>query len=364
MTGLRRKLMDHTYIIAEAGVNHNGSLESAMALLYQAKAIGADAIKFQIFSAEKLTTRYARQADYQQKAYTSASQYDMLKALELSQDSFSDLKNEADSLKIDFIVTPFDLESLDFISQILDLPVIKLGSADITNGPLLLKAAHSKRKIILSTGMSTLGEIEDALKVIAFGLTYAKDLPTSATLNACYASFEVQKLLQQTVTLLHCTSEYPAPIEEMNLDAMHTLGAAFGLPVGLSDHSKGIVVPIAAVAKKACMIEKHFTLDNNLPGPDHQASLNVQDFKSMIQAIREVEKAMGHGLKIPSMSEAKNKNFVRRSLVASHTIKRGELYTTQNIGIKRPVNGLSPMFYWEKIGKVAEKDYEKDEMIL
>lgn len=355
--------MIKTYIIAEAGVNHNGKLDLALEMVQQAKTIGADAVKFQLFTADKLTTRSAVQADYQQKSCGQMSQYDMLKALELAHDSFRILQNAAQKSDIDFMITPFDLDSLAFICDDLQLPIIKLGSGDITNGPLLLKSAQANKKIILSTGMSTLGEIEAALQVIAFGFVCPKQIPTEQALQQIYATTEAQQHLQAKVSLLHCTSEYPAPIAEINLKAMDTLMAAFGLPVGLSDHSEGIVVSMAAVARHASIIEKHFTLDNNLPGPDHKASLNVQDFKMMISGIRQIEQALGHGRKIPGPSEAKNLAIVRRSLVASQNIKQGQIYDAQNMTIKRPVGGLSPMKYWEKLGTAADKDYEKDEMI-
>lgn len=355
--------MHKTYVIAEAGVNHNGKLDLALAMVEQAKMIGADAVKFQLFSAEKLTTHQAKQANYQQKNSGASSQFDMLKSLELSREQFCSLKAAAEKANIDFIITPFDLESLAFIADDLDLPILKLGSGDITNGPLLLKAAHANKKIILSTGMSTLSEIEEALKVLTFGFVCPHETPTTDKLNANYASQAGQTQLADKVALLHCTSEYPAPIDEINLKAMDTINAAFGLPVGLSDHSQGLIVPIGAVARGAQIIEKHFTLDNNLPGPDHLASLNVHDFKTMVSGIRQIEMALGSGRKIPGLSESKNKDIVRRSLVANCAIKQGDIFNADNIGIKRPFGGMSPMHYWQKLGRVAEKDYEMDEML-
>lgn len=356
--------MTNTYIIAEAGVNHNGSLELASQMIHCAKEMGADAVKFQLFNADSLTTFNAEQADYQKKnTKIQVSQYEMLKALELSMDHFRALSQIASLEGIDCIITPFDLDSLNFIVQELNLPIIKIGSGDITNGPLLLNAARCHKNIILSTGMCTLGDIENALGVIALGMLDDRCAPTMENIKEAYSSVLAQDLLQEKVSLLHCTSEYPAPMRQTNLRAMDTLKSAFGLKTGLSDHTPGIEVSIASVAREACIIEKHFTLDKNLPGPDHLASLDISEFTSMVKAIRNIELALGHGRKFPMECEKKNATLVRRSLVANRAIKKGEVFTAQNLAIKRPQAGLSPMHYWDRLGKSAEKDYQKDEAI-
>ncbi len=356
--------MNKTYIIAEAGVNHNGSESLAMDMVTIAKEMGADAIKFQLFKAGSLVTTSAEQAQYQKKtSEQQKTQYQMLKELELPNDSFKKLQAHALKEEIDFIITPFDLESLQFIVQDLALQVVKIGSGDVTNGPLLLAAARSQKEIILSTGMCTLSDIEKALKVITFGYLAKEEFPTAQSLEDYYLSSSAQSILEEKVTLLHCTSEYPAPVEEVNLKAMDTIFAAFGLPVGLSDHTQGIGIAIAAVAREAIMIEKHFTLDNEMVGPDHRASLNPVEFRAMISGIRQVEKALGDGRKCPTLSETKNADVVRRSLVANQNIASGETFTEGNIGIKRPSNGISPMAYWDFLGKKANKNFTKDEML-
>ncbi len=356
--------MTSTYIIAEAGVNHNGKLELAIEMIHAAKEIGADAIKFQLFKAEKLVTKVSEQAEYQKKnCKETTTQYDMLKSLELSEENFKVLKYCADELGIDFIVTPFDLESVVFLSQKLALPLIKVGSGDITNGPLLLAVAKEHKELILSTGMSTLSEVEMALKVIAFGLIEKEQPPTSALLDEIYSSKEAEAILFEKVTLLHCTSEYPAPFNEVNLRAMDTLRDAFKLKVGFSDHTLGIEVSLAAVARGATVIEKHFTLDKSLPGPDHLASLDVSEFQCMINGIRNIENALGTSRKCLTRSERKNIHVVRRSLVAKQPISKEGILTSDNIDIKRPASGLSPMQYWQLLGKKAVKDYLEDEVI-
>ncbi|MCS5712335.1 N-acetylneuraminate synthase [Candidatus Berkiella aquae] len=355
---------NQTYIIAEAGVNHNGQEKLAFELIDKIKEAGADAVKFQLFQASHLTTQAAPQADYQiQNTAKKHSQYEMLKSLELSFAVFEKLKRHADECDIDFIVTPFDLESLAFLVDGLALPTLKISSGDVTHGPLLLAAARSQADIILSTGMSTLSEIEQALKVLVLGMIEEQANPTQAMLDTCYALPEAFALLQQRVTLLHCTSEYPAPFEDVNLKAMDTLHAAFGLCVGFSDHTVGIEVPIAAVARGAMVIEKHVTLDKNLPGPDHLASLDIVELKQMVQAIRHVEMAIGDGRKCPRVSEMKNMTMVRRALVANQDIDIGDTFSASNLAVKRHTGGISPMAYWDWLGKTAQKRYSKDEAI-
>lgn len=356
--------MNKTYIIAEAGVNHNGDLNKALDLVEQAKNIGADAVKFQMFQANNLVTQAAEQAAYQKvsaRAYTN--QYTMLKDLELSVDAFKLLAKRAKELNIDFIVTPFCLDSLDILIKEFEVPYIKISSGDLNHGPLLLKAARSSKKIILSTGMSSLTEIEQALKVIAFGYCNSDAHPHSEMLNMIFASAQAQQLLEKNVTILHCTSEYPAPFDEINLKAMDTLSAAFGLSVGLSDHSEGINISLSAVAREASMIEKHFTLDKNLPGPDHKASLDINEFKALIIGARQIEKALGDTRKIISGAESKNLPLVRRSIVAKKKINKNELFAEENLTFKRPAQGHSPMNFWDLIGTQAHRDYCVDEVI-
>jgi sialic acid synthase SpsE len=264
---------------------------------------------------------------------------------------------------IQFLSTPFDLDSLRLLISCFDLPYIKISSGEITNPPFLLEIARTGKSVILSTGMSTLGEIEIALGVLAFGYLGKGEYPCIETFQEAYSSIDGRQLLQQKVSLLHCTTEYPAPFGEVNLKAMDTLRSAFGLPVGFSDHTSGIAVPLAAVARGAVIIEKHFTLDRNLPGPDHKASLEPVELKNMVESIRQIEEALGYSYKIPTPSEVKNKTVARKSLVANQAIKRGEKFTIDNLTTKRPGTGLSPLYYWEWLGKFAERDYEQDERV-
>ena len=354
---------DSVYIIAEAGVNHNGSLNMALQLVDLAAESGADAVKFQTFKAEKCISIAAPKAEYQiQTTDFLESQLEMIKKLELDEQAHRLLIERCNLRGIEFLSTPFDLDSLDLLVHIFDLPVIKIPSGEITNAPLLLKIAQTDKPVILSTGMSTLGEIEDALGVLAFGYL-GKGNPSIAGFRETYCSAEGLATLQEKVTLLHCTTEYPAPIGDVNLKVMDTLMSAFGLPVGYSDHTEGIAVPIAAVARGAVVIEKHFTLDRTLPGPDHKASLEPSELKQMVAAIRVVEQALGAGRKHPTPSEMKNMSVARKSLVADRSITVGEAFTAENLAVKRPGNGLSPMQYWDSIGTVAQRAYEKDELI-
>ena len=357
-------MADPVIIIAEAGVNHNGSVDRALQLIDVAAAAGADIVKFQTFKSEAVISRFAAKAAYQVKTTGSEeSQLEMVKKLELDAAAHKLLVAHCAKRSIQFLSTPFDSESLDFLVEQLDIQKIKIPSGEITNGPLLLKAALTGRPVILSTGMSTLGEIEAALGVLSFGYLRGGDSPSLAAFEKAYYSSEAREMLQRNVVLLHCTTEYPAPVAEVNLRAMTTLRLAFGLPVGYSDHTEGIAIPIAAVALGATTIEKHFTLDRNLPGPDHKASLEPTELAAMVTAIRQVEKALGNGIKIPSESELKNKPIARKSLVASRTIKAGETFSEENLTAKRPGHGVSPMDYWDYLGKAATRDYGEDETI-
>lgn len=357
--------MKKTYIIAEAGVNHNGSLDMAMEMVDAAVRAGADAIKFQTFNAEMLVSKVAQKAEYQMRATKATeSQFDMLKRLELSQSDHQHLYEYSVSQGIEFLSTPFDPDSLHFLMATFDLPLIKIASGEITNAPFLLEAAKLKKPVILSTGMSNLGEIESALGVLAFGYTRPAHCPPSRqAFHGAFFSPEGQCALKEKVTLLHCTTEYPTPASHVNLRCMDTLRSAFGLPVGLSDHTIGLSIPLAAVARGAAIIEKHFTLDKKLPGPDHQASLEPDELSRMIDSIREVEEALGDGLKGPIGDELKNLKVARKSLVASRDIKKGELLNEGNLTVKRPGTGISPFYYWEWVDKRADQDYAADEVI-
>lgn len=357
--------MSHTYIIAEAGVNHNGNIEIALQLIDKAKSIGVDAIKFQLFDAASLVTAEAEQAGYQKKSAKGfKNQLQMLQELELPFDAYHRLKAHADSCGIDFLVTPFCLKSLDFLIQELKLNTIKISSGDVCHGPLLYQAAKQQVKIILSTGMCGLDDIGQALKTMAFGYIDTNTEPSLKNFDLYYQTELAQQALKDNVTLLHCVSEYPAPLAETNLKAMDALKEKFGLPVGFSDHSQFIWASVAAVAREASIIEKHFTLDNTMSGPDHTASLDVKDFSQMVEAIRAVEQTIGTHHKNPTASELKNKQCVRRSMVASTTIKPGDIFSEQNLTFKRPENGLSPMQYWNKLGKPSKQNYKKDEAIV
>lgn len=353
-----------TLIIAEAGVNHNGSLEMAMQLVEQAYESGADLVKFQTFKADRLLTKNIEKAAYQ-KVTTGhqETQYEMIKKLELSESDHLIIRDKCRELGIGFLSTPFDIESLNFLVDSCDIDYIKIPSGEITNAPLLLAAAKKGKPIILSTGMSFISDVERALSVIAFGYTNLPEQPGLASFERAYASNQGQELLARNVILLHCTSEYPAPLEEVNLRSMDTLAAAFGLRVGYSDHTQGITVPTAAVARGAVVIEKHFTLDRSLPGPDHASSLEPHEFKAMVRAIRDVERSLGHSVKFPGGKEWANREVVRKSIVAADYIRKGEKFTEHNLTVKRAGNGISPMEIWDLIGTEADRDYVPDQII-
>ena len=354
---------DRVFIIAEAGVNHDGALAQALRLVDVAAEAGADAAKFQSFTADRLVTSAARKAAYQaQNTGEASAQIDMLRPLELSGEAHRAIAARCRDRGIRFMSTAFDVESLRFLTGF-DMPAFKIASGDVTAAPLLLETARMGRPIILSTGMCTLPEIEAALGVIAFGLLRLSEPLGEAAFRVAFASAEGRAALERNVTLLHCTTEYPAPLEEVNLRAMDTLRTAFGLRVGYSDHTLGTAVAVAAVARGATVIEKHFTLDRNLPGPDHKASLEPAELAAMVKSIRAVELALGSAAKAPSESELRNRPAARRSLVAAHAIRRGETFTEDNLSIKRPGNGIPPTRYWEFLGKKAARDYAADELI-
>ena len=353
------------YIIAEAGVNHNGSPELAKKLVEAAAEAGVDAVKFQTFRAEKLASTAAQKAAYQKETTNAKeSQVDMLSKLELPLDAYPELIALCKEKGVEFLSTPFEADSLCFLVEECRMPRIKVPSGEITNGPFLLEIARTGLPVILSTGMSALGEVETALGVLAFGYTQRDLSPRNEQeIMAAYAEAQRSGLLKEKVQLLHCTTEYPAPFDEVNLAAMDTMKNAFGLSVGYSDHTEGIAIPMAAVARGAEIIEKHFTLDKTLPGPDHKASLISEELAAMVRGIRQIEKAIGNGCKAPTEKERKNISVVRKSLVAKRDIREGEFFSDENIAVKRPASGISPMHYWELIGKKASRDYEADELI-
>jgi N-acetylneuraminate synthase len=354
-----------TIIIAEAGVNHNGSIDLALRLIDAAAEAGADMVKFQTFRSQELVSRYAAKAEYQQRTTDAAeSQLEMLRRLELGVPEHERMVHHCLERGIKFLSTPFDSTSAALLVQRFGLATLKIASGEITNGPLLLQMARTGRKLILSTGMSTLGEVEAALGMLAFGFLDEERTPSSRDEFAeAFASNSGQAALQERVSLLHCTTEYPAPYADVNLRAMDTLRIAFGLPVGLSDHTPGTTVPIAAVARGAELIEKHFTLDRELPGPDHAASLEPDELASMVRQIRATEAALGDGHKRPVPSERNNINVARKCLVARTQIRVGEAFTPTNLGAKRAGGGISPLLYWDWLGKRATRDYAIDEPI-
>lgn len=330
-----------TLIIAEAGVNHNGDMTIARALVDAAAASGVDYVKFQTFKASNLVSKSAQKAEYQKKNIADGdnSQFNMLKKLELSPENHFELIEHCKKQRVAFFSTAFDLDSVDFLAS-LNMPLWKVPSGEITNFPYLRAIGRTKKPVILSTGMANLEEIEQAIGVLTrFGT------PRNA------------------VTLLHCTTEYPAPKDEINLSAMQTMRNKFSLPVGYSDHTQGLEIPVAAVALGAVVIEKHFTLDRSMVGPDHAASLEPHELKQMVDQIRNVEMALGNGIKEPAKSEIPNITIARKSIVASRPIKQGETLSEDNLTVKRPAGGISPMEWERVVGGVAVRSFEEDEPI-
>ena len=327
--------MKRTCIIAEAGVNHNGSLETAMRLIDAASEAGADVVKFQTFKADAIVSKNAEMAEYQ-KANTGRTegQYEMLKRLELSPSDHEALMSRCKEKNILFFSTAFDVDGVRYLDS-LGLPFMKVPSGELTNLPYLRAINRCGKRVLLSTGMSTMQEVSEAV----------------AVLDKC------------EVTLLHCTTEYPCPIDAVNLNAMMAMKARFGLPVGYSDHTQGIIIPIAAVAMGACVIEKHFTLDRNMEGPDHKASLEPTELKAMVDAIRNIEVALGSGVKEPAEAEKKNITIARKSIVAKTFVAKGEVFSDDNLTVKRPGNGVSPMLWDSVIGRIAKHDYRPDDQI-
>ena len=328
------------FIIAEAGVNHNGSIQIAKKLIDIASKSGANAVKFQTFKAENVVSKNAVKADYQnQTTDQHESQFDMLRKLEIDLDTHKELIQYCKTKNIMFLSTPFDHDSIELLNS-LGLEIFKIPSGEITNLPYLRHIGKLKKKIILSTGMAKIGEIEDALNILIEAGTK-----------------------KENITVLHANTEYPTPMEDVNLNAMVTIGNTFDIAYGYSDHTLGIEVDIAAVAMGASCIEKHFTLDKNMEGPDHKASLEPDDLRAMVKAIRNIELALGNGLKQPSKSEIKNIEIVRKSIIAKTTIRKGDVFSENNLDIKRPGDGISPMRWDEILGSFAERDYEEDDLI-
>lgn len=327
-------------IIAEAGVNHNGDFELAKQLVDKAAWAGADYVKFQTFKAKNIATKKVQKADYQEKNGAKGdNQYKMLKKLELSYERQRELCSYAQSKGIKFLSTAFDLESADFLND-LDLPLFKIPSGEITNFPYLVKIASFGKPVVISTGMSTLEEIEDSLNVFL-----EENIPLSE------------------ITILHCSTEYPTPMKNVNLNAMNSIQKKFKVNIGYSDHTLGIEIPIAAVAMGAKLIEKHFTLDKSMEGPDHKASLEPSELKAMIDSIRNIEMALGDGIKSPSSTELENRKVARKSIVASMAIKKGQFFSEENLTTKRAGEGISPMNWKMVLGKKAVQNFEADELI-
>jgi N,N'-diacetyllegionaminate synthase len=328
-------------IIAEAGVNHNGDINLAKKLIDVAAQAGVDYVKFQTFNSKTLVSKSAKKADYQIRNTKNDkdSQLEMLQKLELSKESHFELITYCEEKSINFLSSGFDLNSLDFLNEI-GISLFKIPSGEITNLPYLRKIGSFGKPVVLSTGMADLKEIEDAIHILLKSGVTKKD-----------------------ITILHCNTEYPTPMEDVNLNAILTIKNKFNVNVGYSDHTLGIEVPIAAVALGALVIEKHFTLDNTMEGPDHKASLEPEELKAMVTAIRNIEKALGDGNKVPSKSELKNKAIARKSIIAATDIRKGEVFTEENITIKRPGTGISPMRWDELVGSIASRSYEEDELI-
>ena len=332
--------MDRVFIIAEAGVNHNGNVEIAKKLVDAARNAGSDAVKFQTFKAEKTVSIFAAKAEYQKgTTEESETQLEMVKKLELDMNEHREIMSYCNQKGIMFFSTPFDLESVDMLN-VLGLGVFKIASGEITNLKLLEKIGSLNREIILSTGMADLTEIKDALTVLNEAGTP-----------------------REKITILHCNTEYPTSMEDVNLLAMQTINKAFNTRVGYSDHTTGIEISVAAVALGATVIEKHITIDKNMNGPDHKSSLDPREFKEMVMAIRNIEVVLGDGVKRASLSELKNKNIARKSIVAANDIKLGEIFSESNITIKRPGCGVNPMKWYNVIGEVAKRDFKEDEAI-
>lgn len=356
-------MTEHVYVIAEAGVNHNGQREQAFALVDQAAAAGADAVKFQTFDATRLASRLAPKAAYQKQSTDAAeSQVDMLRKLELPYAWHAELQAHARERGIEFLSTAFDVASLDFLCG-LGMPLFKVPSGELTNAPLLWQFARAGRPLIVSTGMATLSEVEQGLAVIAHAFNTDAEPADMEEVWQAWSRNAWRDSLHGRVTLLHCTSQYPTPPHEVNLRAMDTLASAFGLPVGYSDHTEGTLIPVAAVARGATVIEKHFTLDRSLPGPDHKASLEPRELARMVRDIRALQQAMGDGAKSPQPSELDTRKAARQQVVAARDIAAGVAFRRDDLTTARCGRGLAPSALWGLVGKNAERAYVAGDVI-
>jgi N-acetylneuraminate synthase len=353
--------MKPVYVIAEAGVNHNGSFALACELIDQAADAGANAIKFQTFNAKKLVSHLAPKADYQRRTTAAGeTQFEMLSKLELPREWHHKLKNQAHERGIEFLSTAFDEDSLDFL-ETLDMPFYKVPSGELTNGPLLWKFARQRRPLVVSTGMATLSEVELALAVISHAFNTDAEPAHVDEIWQGWSRPDWRQSLQDQITLLHCTSQYPTPMHEVNLKAMDTLLHAFNLPVGYSDHTSGILIPLIAVARGAVLIEKHFTLDRTMPGPDHQASLEPNELELMIQEIRTIEVALGDGAKCPTVSEWNTRKAARQQVIVTRDTRQGECFAREDLSTARCGNGLPPSELWGLVGQPALREYVASE---
>lgn len=350
-------------IIAEAGVNHNGSAERALEMVRAAAEAGADIIKFQTFKPELGVASHAAKADYQKDTTgTGESQLEMVRKYELSREAHEIIAARCEEIGIEFFSAPFDLPSVDLLVD-LGVKRMKIPSGEITNWPLIHKVARAGKPVVMSTGMSSLEEIRGALGVFLLGALKPGAAPCGRAAEDVLASREGRAYLAENMILLHCTTQYPAPYEDVNLLAMDVLSEEFGLPVGYSDHTRGIAVSVAAAARGAVVIEKHFTLDRTLPGPDHPASIEPDELRSLVESVRIVEKSLGRKIKNVTPSEESNRLIARKSLTALTDIHKGEVFTAANLGTKRPGDGVPPTEYWRYLGTASDRDYAADEQV-
>ncbi|MDF3917323.1 N-acetylneuraminate synthase [Salinicola salarius] len=351
------------YVIAEAGVNHNGDRQRAFGLVDAAADAGADAVKFQTFNAKRLAVLTAPKAAYQQQTTeANQSQLEMLETLELPLEWHGPLQAHAHQRGIEFLSTAFDTQSLAFL-ETLNLPFYKVPSGELTNGPLLWAFARTGKPLVISTGMATLSEVEQGLAVVGHALTHDQPPVSLNEVWQCWSDSQTRTALVGQVSLLHCTSQYPTPMHEVNLKALDTLAEVFRLPVGYSDHTQGTLIPAAAVARGAAILEKHFTLDRQLPGPDHKASLEPNELKRMVEEVRAIAQALGDGLKVPQPSEWDTRGAARQNLVAAATIRQGECFTTDNLTTARAGQGELAMTYWDRLGQPATRAYQPGDAV-
>ena len=357
------QLAENVFVIAEIGVNHNGEIDAALEMTERAAAAGANAVKFQTFESSALVTPGTESARYQKENIGSAhDQLSMLRGLELKQSDYRLLQKRCWNFGVEFMSTAFDFGSLEFLIHELGVERLKIGSGEITNGPFLLAHSQTGRSIVLSTGMANLEDVSRALAVLAFGFL-ENGIPDELAIQEVFDSTEGQDVLQKKVTLLQCTTQYPAPLEDANLRAMVSMRKQYRLNVGYSDHTLGTTASIVAVSLGATIIEKHFTLDRSLPGPDQKASIEPKEFQELVRTIRNVEACLGDGIKSVQLSESENIGIARKSIVAATNIRKGEILTVANLAFKRPGYGISPMEYWDILGSAAEMNFQKGDLI-